>query len=654
MNLAATRRTAVGRTVIAVVIVVVLIVAAGAGVYYYASKATTAASTSSTSSTSGTGTTTSSGVINTLTVDDETWPNGNLNQLNAIGAIPYPNWLTYTVYQSLVTANGNVLYSNGTLKLEPMLASSWNSSSNGDNWTFFLQKGVNFSNGDPFNAYQVWGELYGFYYLSGNSSGWAVGYNVFNMNTADFGPSTIALMSATNNQLISPNAALMKVMTNSSWPIYVINQNEIGFNLKAAFPYFPQMWVQFTGLMFDTQYVLNNGGFGTPASFNTNFNYTPIPGTGPYTVTNVVPNTAVTLTQNANYWAKDWTAAQIQTNEYMDPGHVANVVITVKSDDVARYVDLSTGGADIAPILTADWGSVINNSHYSYFVMPNGAANIVGAAFNTLRYPTNNTDFRQAVVHAINYTAISDLAFLGNEGGGVTPMMGPGYPPYTQLYDLGNNPPYTYNTTLAKADFAASGLNPKTLPTIDFGVIQGCGVCLSTAQLVSSEVQTALGVTITVDVVPSSSYAPPLIAGAGTYPIEVNESQTILNMMWFGTATFAPDEPTPADSWLTWVSNQTSANNYAIYSNPIVQTCVNDITNGTPTAQLTAACTAAQTQITNDAPYIWLGSVKLFFGGGSIVWNNGVVKSFLADPVFSGQSSSAIFNTVQFTNGQDT
>jgi len=337
----------------------------------------------------------------------------------------------------------------------------------------------------------------------------------------------------------------------------------------------------------------------------------------------------------------------------MDPGHVKTVVISVQLNDLPRYVDLSTGQADIAPILSQDWSSVTNNSKYSYFVMPNTAANIVGAAFNTQRAPTNNADFRQAIVHAINYTQISNLAFLGTQGGGLTPFMGPDYPPYTQLYDLGNNPPYTFDPSLAVQDFQASGLKASSLPTIDFAVIQGCGVCLSTADLVAQDVQTVLGVTITVDVVPPSEYSPPLVAGSGTFPQELNESQSIVNMMWFGTATFAPDEPTPADSWLTWVSNQTSANNWAIYSNPIVQTCVNDITNGTPQAQLIAACTAAQTQITNDAPYIWLGSVKLFFGGGSIVWNNQVVKSFLADPVFSGQSSSAIFNKVQFTNGQD-
>jgi ABC-type transport system substrate-binding protein len=548
-----------------------------------------------------------------------------------------------------VTVNGTTLYKNGTVQVLPMLAKSWNSSTDGKTWTFFLQKGVNFSDGNPLNSYQVWGQMYGLYYLTANNSGWAVGYNVFNMNASNFGPSTISLM--TQSGLVNPNSQLLAIMSNSSWPIYVHGPNEIVFNLKAPFQWFPQMWVQFTGLIFDTQFVLQHGGFGTPGAINSYFNTNPIPGTGPYTVTHVVENSYVQFTQNPNYWAKNWTAAEIKGNPYMDPGHVKNVVVQAKNDDVARYVDLSSGSVQIAAILSQDWSQVASNSKFSYYQMPNSSANIVGLAMNTQRFPTNITAFRQAVVHAINYTAISDEAYLGTQGGGLQPMVGPGYPPFTQLYDLGGLQPYQYNVTLAEADLKASGVNVATIQPLEFRIIQGCGTCATTAQIVQNDLS-AIGIPVNVLITTPSQYGPPYVAGAGTYEQEVNSSQTIAQLMWFGTATFAPDEPTPADSWLTWVSNRTAANNYAIYSNPTVQTCVDDLTNGTPLSALTAACTAAQKQIYNDAPYVWLGNVKLFFGGGSIVYNNQVVKGFLADPVFSGQSATAIFNTVTFVNGQ--
>ncbi|HYB04005.1 MAG TPA: ABC transporter substrate-binding protein, partial [Nitrososphaerales archaeon] len=106
-----------------------------------------------------------------------------MNQLNALGEIPYPNWLTYTVYQSLVTANGSALYDQGAVQPLPMLAQNWTVSPDGRTYTFNLRQGVNFSDGNPLNAYQVWGEVYGFYYLSFNSSSWMLSYNVFNMST---------------------------------------------------------------------------------------------------------------------------------------------------------------------------------------------------------------------------------------------------------------------------------------------------------------------------------------------------------------------------------------------------------------------------------------------------------------------------------------
>jgi len=52
--------------------------------------------------------------------------------------------------------------------------------------------------------------------------------------------------------------------------------------------------------------------------------------------------------------------------------------------------------------------------------------------------------------------------------------------------------------------------------------------------------------------------------------------------------------------------------------------------------------------VLNDAPYIWLGSIKLVFGGGSVAWNKNIISGMLLDPVFTGISSTAIFNTVTF------
>lgn len=574
------------------------------------------------------------------------WPAGDLNQLNALGEIPYPNWLTYTVYQSLVTENGSALYDQGVVQPLPMLAENWTVSPNGTIYTFNLRPGVNFSDGNPLNAYQVWGEMYGFYYLSFNSSSWMLSYNVFNMSTADFGPATLALMNSSKTALIDPSPQLLSIMENSSWPIYVTGNESIAFHLMNPFQWFVNLFPVYTGLIFDTQWLLNNGGFGTPTQYNTYFNQHPIPGTGPYVVTGVSEDSYVSFTQNPTYWGANLTAAQIQANPYLDPGHAKNVIVKWVPDDLTRYADLSSGNAQVAGILSADWPLIQQNpSEYSYFTMPAKSMLFVGIAMNTLRYPTNITDVRQAIVHAVNYTQLSDQVFYG----GLNPMVGPEYPAQSQYYDLGNLPPYQYNLTQAQQLMNESGVNTANLQPLEFRVVAGCSYCESAAEIVQADLAN-IGINVNIEVTEPAEYQLPYLGGASSYAAGVNASQTIAQLSWFGTGTFAPAAPDPADAWLLFVNNQTASNNWALYSNPTVQTCVNDWTNGASNSTLISDCTAAQQQVYNDAPYMFLGTLKLVFGAGSIVWKTSVVKSMLLDPVYTGQSSTALFNTIQFVS----
>jgi ABC-type transport system substrate-binding protein len=623
------------KPIIAGIIIVIVVVAAA--FYYFTTVPTSPSLASSTTSATA-------AAPQTLVIDDPFWPSGDLNQLNSIYAIPYPDWLTYTVYQSLVTTNGTAQYTSGNVQMLPMLATDWSVSPDGETYTFNLRHNVTFSNGDPLNAYQVWGEMYGLYYLTGNSTGWLNAYAVFNMTTADFGPATLALMAQSG--LINPSQALMNIMTNTSWPVYVTGPYQIVFHLKSPFLWFPQTLVAFVGLIFDTQYVLENGGFGTPVALNTAFNQKPIPGTGPYVVTGMSEGSYVKFQQNPTYWGANLTPAQVQANPYLDPGHVKNVIIYAKTDDVARYTDLSTGAAQISGIESQNWPLVLANpDKYAYFVLPDASMAFVGIAMNTQRYPTNITAFRQAVVHAVNLTDISVRAFYG----GLAPMIGPEYPAQKEWYDLGNLPQYQYNISLAKQYLAQSGVNLATLPALDFRVVAGCTYCISAAQIVQADLA-QIGITINVAVIPGSEWVLPYVAGAGSYAAGVQAAPQVSAFSWFGTGTFAPGAVTPADAWILFANYNTPANDYAIYANPVVQKCVDAWTSTNDVTQIKSLCTAAQLQMYNDAPYIWLGSIKLVFGGGSVAWNKNVVKGMLLDPVYTGISSTAIFNTVTFVN----
>ncbi len=616
----------------AALIVVIIVVVAGAGIYFV----------SQPQAPTGPASSTAAAAPETLTIDDPFWPAGDLNQLTSIQAIPYPDWLTYTVYQSLVTLDGGALYQNGDVKILPMLATDWSVSADGTVYTFNLRQNIAFSNGDPFNSYQVWGQMYGLYYLSGNSAAFLNGYAVFDMSTAKFGTDTLALMAKSG--LVNPTPDLLKIMMDTTWPWYVTSPNQIVFHLKSPFAWFPHTLVAFVGLIFDTQYVLQNGGFGTPVSFNTNFNQKPIPGTGPYVVTAVQEGSYVKFAQDPNYWGKSLSPADIQANPYLDPGHVKNVIINAKYDDVARFTDLSTGAAQIAGIQTQNWPLVLASpDKYGYLVMPDASMAFVGIAMNTHRYPTNITDFRQAVVHAVNVTDISQRVFFGQ----LAPMIGPEYPAQKDWYNLGNLPPYSTDLNVAKDYLAKSGVDVSTLAPLEFRVVAGCTYCNSAAQIVQADLG-QIGITINIEVVPSSQYTLPYVAGAGSYQAGLAAAQQVSQFTWFGTGTFAPGAPTPADAWLLFANQNTPANDYAIYANPTVQKCVDAWTSTADLSLIKNLCTQAQSQMYNDAPYIWLGAIKLVFGGGSVAWQKSVVKGMLLDPVFTGISSTAIFNTVTF------
>jgi len=96
------------------------------------------------------------------------------------------------------------------------------------------------------------------------------------------------------------------------------------------------------------------------------------------------------------------------------------------------------------------------------------------------------------------------------------------------------------------------------------------------------------------------------------------------------------------------VSNQSFLGNYAIYSNPTVQACVNGFTSSSNVTYIQVLCTKGQAQIYNDAPYAWFGVNRLWYVDGSLVWQKSVVQNFYVDQVWSGQDLAPMFNTVTF------
>ncbi len=552
----------------------------------------------------------------------------------------------YTVYQSLVTLNESEEALYGQLQFVPVLASGWNVSADGLTWTFNLRPGINFSNGDPFNAYSAWLEEYGLYYLSGNSSNWFESFPIFNMSVVNFGPETISAINSSGG-VTNPSQQTLNMMMNSTWPIYVTGEYTLVFHLSSPITWLLGALVAYPGLMFDTQYVLNNGGFGTPTAINTYFNTSPIPGTGPYTITGEQVNGYVTYQQNPTYWGKDLSAAQIAANPVLSPGNVKNVVIYFKSDDITRYADLSSGAAQVVGITEQDWPLVeANPSRYGYTTSPAvGQSSPPVIALNTLVYPTNITDFRLAIVHAINYSDIVQQVFFGQ----MNTLIGPGIPGYPQYYDLGNYSQYSYNVTLAMQYLNKSGVT--NIPTLNFDTVSTCSFCIETAQIVQADLS-QIGITVNIGLSPLAEwytiYGSSYSAMSQPSNLQLMGQLTMDEGLWVG-----PDTATPVDQWVATVSNRSTFGNDALYSNPTVEEAVTALLSSNNVSYIQPLVRNAQSVIYNDAPYVWLGNCKLTLCDGSVVYNAMLIKpGFYTDPVWGGQTDTAIFNTIQFVNGQ--
>jgi len=231
--------------------------------------------------------------------------------------------------------------------------------------------------------------------------------------------------------------------------------------------------------------------------------------------------------------------------------------------------------------------------------------------------------------------------------GEMTPFMGPEYTAWKDYYDLGNFPTYNYNLTLAKQDLAIAEQKYPNITSTTFvmRVPAGSTSGINEAQIIQSNMA-ALGITVNIEVLQTSTYWSPY----GNYETNVADAAELGQFSYIG-APWAPATLTPVENWVDFVGNGSLWGNWAGYSNPTVQNAIVTFTSSTDTSTIQAAVEEAQAQIYNDAPYIWLGTHSLWGpAGGSLVWKPSIIASFMTDPLWTGQSSAPLFNTVTFTS----
>jgi len=265
-------------------------------------------------------------------------------------------------------------------------------------------------------------------------------------------------------------------------------------------------------------------------------------------------------------------------------------------------------------------------------------------AMNTQIYPTNNTDLRLAIVHALNYSKIIQTAVFGFG----LPLVGPETPNFGAYYDPGNVPQYQYNLTLAAQYLAQAGFpNGKGLPTLNMAVDQNAAFYEEPqAELIQAELS-QIGISTNIVVEVASQY----YSYFGTYAYELQNAKNIPTITFDGSVPYAPDFMTPIDYWSFFVTNYTLFGNYAIYSNSIVNTNVAYMFSSNNQTAILQHLAVAQQQIMKDAPYAWLYDAQLPLAAGSYAYNKHVIGGFLADPNLEGVDTPPILNTIYPASG---
>jgi len=561
-----------------------------------------------------------------------------------------PGWgIVQQVYQSLVNYNGS-----SYVTYLPVLAKSWSVSTDGFNYTFILRQDVHFSNGDPFNAYVMWFSLYraiimnadGAFILQENF--WLPGLNYYS-DTNDTNNATAWMVNGLNSwDFFSPTGPQQAFMADANNSFQAVDAYTLvlhsGYGYLGYYPY-AFLLASIAGPIasaVDPVVVRQNGG--VVAGERNAWMATHMVGTGPYIlnggVLDIESAPSYTLNPDPKYWGVNASKAE-PLNNIIQPAK-STLQIDFQGDPAIAVNDMRTGkvvGASFAYI----GPSTVNTLKGVACVSVNALDTVYGSTaggwwiyMNQNDEPFNNWSVRQAVVHAINYGRIIQLAF----GGYAEPWVGP-VPPGYPYYNPDNLQPYAYNLTLAKQYMSQSPW-PNGYPnTINYEYVN-LGDWADVARLLKDDLS-QIGITLNTVSIPNIDklYELQRLDGNGDCI-----AQTTANGGPFpiGQEFYTSDYISPDD----WTQNNAisygSANScMAGYNDPNVDTLVLDAATQTDPNVAKAEYAQITKAMYDNATVAWLVVPTQF----QVV--NSHLQGFVANPMGAALPFVVVQNTIYAT-----
>ena len=337
---------------------------------------------------------------------------------------------TGQIFESLVG------FKKGTSILVPSLATGWSVSKNRLAWTFKLRKGVQFSDGTPFNAAAVCANFTRWYTFPAPLQSDALSYywqTVFGgfANPAPGG--------------LGPDKSLYKgCKAHGQYSVSILLRRPSSSFLAAiALPNFgiasPTALKKYEA---DAGTVDATGVFHPTGTFGTQH---PI-GTGAYMLQSWTPGNKLVLVANPKYWG---------------PKPKINRIIYIPiGDSAARLQALQSGEVQAADnVAPQDFPTIRANKKFKLYIRPPTSIGYVG--INQSIPPMNNPLVRQAVAYGLNGAAVAK-AFYGGVGTPATQFL----PPSLVGFAKKGVPLYKYDPAKSIALLKQAGLTPPV--KIDF------------------------------------------------------------------------------------------------------------------------------------------------------------------------------------------
>jgi peptide/nickel transport system substrate-binding protein len=615
------QRKGIGRLLVAVTVVIIVIIA-GIGAYY--------------ATTIGKSSTSSKSISNSLVVEEGTQP----DSLDPAVEFTTPgNEITSNVYQGLVAPSNTT---SGAYV--GVLASGWTVSPDQMHWNFTLRQGVNFSNGDPFNAYVMWYSL----------------YRTIVMNQApafileqNFANTTLGASTLNSINYSSPSSNDLKIMEATNQSFQVINQYEIelnlGFGYNGPVPYSALLATLTAPSSFavDPRVVLANGG--VVAGQKNAWMQTNAIGTGFYLCKPGcwVNGQSVTLVKNPDYWGKALPASTL--NYALQPAILQTITIYYKPV-TSRITDLKSNFAQIIGVPDASEVSSLSTlrsiSNVNVQVLPiafgssNAAYYIYMNPFINPQF--NNTLVREAVTFAINYNGLISSIFSGLGQTWIGPVP-PGFPDYNQTVQ--GLTPYSYNATKAAELLNQAGYNAKlpsgialtgpkgSFPTLNFVYSQDLVSESNAAPIIANELS-SIGIPVTLTSMTFDAYTAYLFT---TTPNAISSGVT----NGFGIGYYSEDYFASQDYATAFGSNNYTAAPDLFVNESIFAA---NAAGATDSATLLKAYQNITTTMLNSYSFDWL-YVPNFIS----VSANNVAGMYYPNPTGSCAGYFMYYNTVHYT-----